>query len=57
MGKVKTVDSSEAIAACDMKVGRCLQLIKIMKVCEYWRSRSLHFFTIYLPDFVCYVLY
>ena len=33
--KVKTVDSSAAIAACDMKVGRCLQLIEIMKVCEY----------------------
>ena len=32
---MKTVDSSEAIAACDMKVGRCLQLIEIMKVCEH----------------------
>ena len=26
---------SEAIAACDLKVGRCRQLIEIMKVCEY----------------------
>ena len=25
--KVKTVDFSEAIAACDLKVGRCRQLI------------------------------
>ena len=35
MGKVKTVDFSETVAACDMKVGRCRQLIEIMKVCEY----------------------
>ena len=33
MGKVKTVDFSETIAACDLKVGRC-RLIEIMKVCE-----------------------
>ena len=33
--KVKTVDFSETIAACDLKVGRCKQLIEIMKVCEY----------------------
>ena len=33
--KVKTVDFSETIAACDLKVGRCIQLIEIMKVCEY----------------------
>ena len=31
---------SEAIAAIDMKVGICRQLIEFMKVCEYWRSRS-----------------
>ena len=37
---VKTVDFSETIAACDLKVGRCRQLIEIMKVCEYLRSRS-----------------
>ena len=35
MGKVKTVDFSETIAACDLKDGRCRQLIEIMKVCEY----------------------
>ena len=33
--KVKTVDFSETIAACDLKVGRCGQLIESMKVCEY----------------------
>ena len=33
--KSETVDFSETIAACDLKVGRCRQLIKIMKVCEY----------------------
>ena len=32
MGKVKTVDFSETIAACDLKVGRCRKLIEIMKV-------------------------
>ena len=33
--KVKTVDFSEIIAACDLKVGRCRHQIEIMKVCEY----------------------
>ena len=33
--KVKTVDFSETIAARDLKVGRCRQLIEFMKVCEY----------------------
>ena len=32
--KVK-VDFSETIAACDLKVGRCRQLIEILKVYEY----------------------
>ena len=35
MGKVKTVDYLETIAASDLKVGRCRQLIEFMKVCEY----------------------
>ena len=35
MGKVKTGDFSETIAACDLQVGRCRQLIELMKVCEY----------------------
>ena len=29
------MDFAETIAACDLKVGRCRQLIEIMKVCEY----------------------
>ena len=32
---MKTVDFSETIAACDLKVDRCRQLIEIMKVFEY----------------------
>ena len=32
---MKTVDFSEIVAANDLKVGRCRQLIEIMKVCEY----------------------
>ena len=32
---MKTVNFSETIKACDMKVGRYRQLIEIMKVCEY----------------------
>ena len=35
IGKMKTVDFSETIAACDLKVGRCRRLIEIMKECEY----------------------
>ena len=34
-GKVKKMDFSKTIAACDLKVGRCRQLIEIMKVYEY----------------------
>ena len=33
--KVKRVDFSETIAASDLKVGRCRQLIESMKVIEY----------------------
>ena len=33
--KVKTMDFSEIIAACDLKVGRCRQLIEFMKEYEY----------------------
>ena len=33
--KVKTVYFSETITACDLKVGRCRQLIEVLKVCEY----------------------
>ena len=35
MGKSESVDFSETIAAFDLKVGRCRQLIEIMKVFEY----------------------
>ena len=33
--KVKTVDFAETIAACDLKIGRCRQLIEIINVGEY----------------------
>ena len=51
---MKTVDFSETIAACDLKVGRCRQLIEIMKVSIEGQG---HFFTKYFPCFVCFVLY
>ena len=37
MGKSENSGFSETIAACDLKVGRCRQLIEVMKVilCEY----------------------
>ena len=35
MEKVKTVDFSETIEACDLKVSRYRQLIDFMKICEY----------------------
>ena len=35
MGKSETVDFSETIAACDLKVGRCRQVIEFMMFCEY----------------------
>ena len=34
------MDFSEIIVACDLQVGRCRQLIELMKICEYLRSRS-----------------
>ena len=37
---MKTVDFSETIEACDLKVGRYRQLNDFMKVCEYLRSKS-----------------
>ena len=43
---MKTVDISETIAACDLKVGRCIQMIAFMKV-QYVSSRSQgHFLTL-----------
>ena len=38
---MKLVESSETIVACDLKPGRCRQLIKLMKI--YWYSRSMSF--------------
>ena len=35
---MKKVDFSETIAACDLKIGRCTQLIELMKVCKYDKS-------------------
>ena len=35
MGKCENSGFSETIAACDLEVGRCKQLIEIMKVCQY----------------------
>ena len=32
---MKTVDFSGTIAACDLKAGRCRQLIELLKVYEY----------------------
>ena len=32
---MKIVDFSETIEVCDLKVGRCRQLIEFMNVCEY----------------------
>ena len=32
---MKTVDFSETIEACDLKVGRYGKLIEIIKLCEY----------------------
>ena len=34
------MDFSETVAASDLKVGRCRQLIEFMKLCEYRRSGS-----------------
>ena len=33
---MKSVDFSETIEACDLKVGRYRQLNDLMKVCEYF---------------------
>ena len=40
MGKSENSGFLETIAASDLKVGRCRQLIEFMKLCEYRRSRS-----------------
>ena len=35
MGESEIVDFSEIIAASDLEVGRCRQIIESLKVCEY----------------------
>ena len=44
------MDFSETITSCDLKVGRCRQLIEIMKVCEI--EGQGHSCTIYFQGFV-----
>ena len=43
---MKTVDFSETIEACDLKVGRYRQLIDFMKVCEYNIEGRGHYLTL-----------
>ena len=40
---MKIVDFSESIATCDLNIGRCRQLIELMKICEYSNSRGRSF--------------
>ena len=49
---MKTVEFSETIAACDLKVGRCRQLIDIKKPRYVSIEGQGHFFSIYFPGFV-----
>ena len=49
------MDFSETIAACDLKVGRCRQLIEVIRYVSI--EGQGHFFTIYFPCFVCFELY
>ena len=50
---METEDFSETIAASDLKGRRSRHLIEFTMVCE----GQGHFFTIYFPGFVCFVLY
>ena len=55
---MKTVDFAETIAASDLKVGRCRQLIEFMKLCEYRRSRSFLYHTFFQILYVlCFTRY
>ena len=49
---MKTVDFSDTIEVSDLKVGRCRKVIEFMSI-----EGQGHFFTIYFPGFVCFVLY
>ena len=50
------MDFSETVAASDLKGSRSRHLIEFIKVCESIEGLG-HFFTIYFPGFVCFVLY
>ena len=52
---MKTVDFSETIEACDLKVGRYRHLIDLLRYVSI--DGQGHFFTKYFPGFVCFVLY
>ena len=45
---MKTVNFSETIAACDLKVGGYRELIEFMNVSEYSRSKSFLTFALWL---------
>ena len=51
---MKTMDFSKTIAASYLKASRSIHLIEFMKVSIEGQD---HFFTIYFPGFVCFVLY
>ena len=51
---MKTVDFSETIEACDLKVDTDNLLTSLRYVSIEGQG---HFFTIYFPGFVCFVLY
>ena len=62
---MKTVDFSKTIAASDLKVSRSRHLIEYMTgfsqklLCpseQNFKGQG-HFFTMYFPGFVCFVLY
>ena len=42
---MKTVDFSETIEACDLKVGKCRQLIDFMKVTRQGKVREIEIYS------------
>ena len=52
---MKIVGFSETIEACDLKVGRYRHRIDLFRYVSI--EGQGHFFTIYFPGFVCFVLY
>ena len=51
------MDFSETIAASDLKVGRCRQLIEFMKLCEYRRSWSFLYNIFFMFLYVLYNIF